>query len=254
MAPRPTNDRWTTRELSRETWPDFEAFFARFGGVQAGCWCMYYRRERPNHAPTEEERIEQNRKDHRRAVHAGTATGILVYAGTTPVGWCQFDRREHLPRFDAGRKYQALVARDRSAVDWRISCFFVDPTARRTGVTEVALRAALAGIARRGGGVVEAFPTTNPRAVASWFGSLGTFRRAGFRPVARFGASHVVVRRRVLGRVARAPSRAAGSRRTRREASTRRRGPPPPRRSAVPSGARRPAARPRSPRTRSRRS
>jgi hypothetical protein len=61
----------------------------------------------------------------------------------------------------------------------------------------VALAAALRAIRKRGGGVVEAYPATNPKAVATWFGSVRMFRRVRFRQVARLGASNVVMRRRV---------------------------------------------------------
>ena len=42
---------------------------------------------------------------------------------------------------------------------------------------------------------MEGFPVTNPRAVAVWFGSVSMFEREGFRVVAPFGASQVLVRR-----------------------------------------------------------
>jgi len=38
---------FTTKELSAETWKDFERMFAKHGGVQAGCCCMFYHRARP---------------------------------------------------------------------------------------------------------------------------------------------------------------------------------------------------------------
>src|SRR5437870_13679849 len=34
---------YSTRELSPDTWPDFERLFSKHGGV-GGCWCMYYER------------------------------------------------------------------------------------------------------------------------------------------------------------------------------------------------------------------
>src|SRR3989449_8575201 len=36
---------YSTRELSPDTWPDFERLFSKHGGV-GGCWCMYYQRPR----------------------------------------------------------------------------------------------------------------------------------------------------------------------------------------------------------------
>ena len=33
---------YETRELSPSTWIDFEKLFEKHGGVQGGCWCMFY--------------------------------------------------------------------------------------------------------------------------------------------------------------------------------------------------------------------
>ena len=186
---------YITRELSPSTWPDFEALFSRYGGVQDGCWCMYYHRPRPNRDQSDEERIAQNRRDHRRLVTHEEAHGILVYEDGRPVGWCQFGRTRELPRVDAGLKYRSLGAKRDPPPDWRITCFFVGREHRRSGVAAAALAAALEAIEHRGGGIVEAYPVTNPRAVATWFGTVSMFRRNGFARVARFGRSNVLMRR-----------------------------------------------------------
>lgn len=186
-----------TRELSETTWPAFEKLFARYGGVQAGCWCMFYHRSGPNHAASETERQEANRRDHRALVREGRGRGVVVYEDGEPVGWCQFGRADDLPRVAGGRKYRSLALGDAPPRLWRITCFFVDKGSRRRGVAKVALHAALGAIARAGGGVVEAFPVTHPGAVAVWFGSVSMFRREGFREVAPFGASQRLVRRAV---------------------------------------------------------
>jgi len=184
---------YTTKELTPARWPDFEKLFAKHGGVQAGCWCMFYHRPLPI---PEKERATRNRRDKRALVLERRSHGILVYAGEQAVGWCQFGPREELPRIDAGRNYRKLALPETTKL-WRITCFFVDRDHRRRGVAQVALRAALQAIRKRGGGLVEAYPATNPRAVATWFGSVAMFERERFRPVAVLGKSNVVMRRRV---------------------------------------------------------
>lgn len=184
---------YTTKELTPETWPLFEDLFAKYRGVQAGCWCMFYHRDRPI---PQGERAARNRRDKKAWVLAGRSHGILVCAGEQAVGWCQFGPQEELPRIDAGRNYRKLGL-PRTAKLWRITCFFVDRDHRHKGVAQTALRAALRAIRQRGGGVVEAYPATNPGAVASWFGSVTMFERERFRPVAVLGKSNVVMRRRV---------------------------------------------------------
>jgi GNAT superfamily N-acetyltransferase len=186
-----------TRELSPTTWSDFEALFSRYNGVQDSCWCMYYHRATPNRGLPDAARSRANRQDHRRLVKRGEAHGVLVYASGQAVGWCQFGRLRELPRIDAGTKYRALGAAKEPAPDWRVTCFFVDRPYRRTGVASLALRAALKSIAKRGGGVVEAYPSTHPRAVAIWFGTVSMFRSCGFAKVAPFGRSNVLMRRSI---------------------------------------------------------
>ncbi len=183
------------RELTVARWTDFEALFAKYGGVQAGCWCMFYHRSGPNRGASEAARQEQNRKDHGELLRRGHAHGVLVYRRGSPVGWCQFGLREDLPRVDGGRKYRALVGELDGPPRWRITCFFVDRPVRREGVARHALHAALEAIQRRGGGVVEGYPATHARAVGIWFGTTSMFEREGFRIVRPFGNSNVLVRR-----------------------------------------------------------
>lgn len=190
----------TTRELSSKTWKDLEVLFRKYHGVQNGCWCMFYHREGPVKGLSDRARIEKNRTDHRTLVLEGSGHGVLVYEAGRPIGWCQFGRRAELPRLDQGRNYPALRLPDPVGPLWRITCFFVDRPHRHRGVCASALKGALEAIARQGGGTVEAYPATHDRAVAVWFGSERLFQEAGFRTVARFGRSNLVMRRRVLAR------------------------------------------------------
>ncbi len=185
------------RELTPARWVDFEGLFQKYQGVQAGCWCMFYHREGPNGPLGSVARQAANRRDHRALLGAGRAHGVLVYRDGAPVGWCQFGRREELPRVELGRKYRELVDHLGPPPAWRVTCFFVDRPHRRAGVAGVALRAALEAIGRLGGGIVEAYPATHGKAVATWFGTTSMFRREGFRVVRPFGRSNVLVRRTV---------------------------------------------------------
>jgi len=219
---------YTTKELSAETWKDFERLFSKHGGVQAGCWCMFYHRARPISAKDEERvnplgsapldlargrrdrplgsapldlargrRASRNRRDKKALVRSGESHGILVYSGDQPVGWCQFGPQEELPRIDAGRNYRKLKLAADGGRWWRITCFFVDRDFRRRGVADLALQAALDAIRERGGGIVEAYPVTNKRAVPIWFGTVRMFERKQFQKIADLGRSNIVMRRRV---------------------------------------------------------
>lgn len=191
--------RYTAKELSPETWPDFEKLFAKHGGVQGGCWCTFYHRSHPipSQGLTKEERTAKNRRNKKTLVDRGHSHGILIYDGNRPVGWCQYGLKEELPRIDAGRNYRKLALRDDGGRLWRITCFFVDTEYRRKGVARVALRAALSSIRKKGGGIVEAYPATSRRAVGIWFGTVGMFEREQFKMVSALGRNSVVMRRSI---------------------------------------------------------
>ncbi|MGI0156528.1 MAG: GNAT family N-acetyltransferase [Thermoplasmata archaeon] len=171
---------------------------------------MFYHRNGPTGPLANESRQERNRREHHALLLEGHAQGIIVYSGRQPVGWCQFGRREDLPRVEQGRKYKSVAAALGEPPRWRITCFFVDRPVRRRGVARVALRAALEVIEGQGGGIVEAYPATHGKAVAVWFGSQGMFEREGFRIIRPFGKSNVLMRRE-LPDARRAGTRRRGS-------------------------------------------
>ena len=101
---------YTTEELTKETWPDFERLFSQGNGWDF-CWCMHFQRLRAlprNQWRTRAERGARNRKQKKELVDEGHAHGILVYANGEPVGWCQYGRSEELPR---GSTTTAVITR-----------------------------------------------------------------------------------------------------------------------------------------------
>ena len=143
---------YATKELSKTTWPDFEKLFSQKNGWDH-CQCMHF--HRPCSLPTDQwlhsraERALRNRREKRQLVEKGRAHGILVYANSEPIGWCQYGFREELPRIDKSRNYQALASRGASVRLWRITCFVVDRKHRKRGVATAALRAALESIRKK---------------------------------------------------------------------------------------------------------
>lgn len=198
---------YTTKELSKKTWPDFVRLFSQGSGWDF-CACMHF--QRPRSLPkdqwlrTRAERGVRNRRQKRALIEQGRAHGILVYDKGEPVGWCQYGPREELPRIDNKRIYQGLAPEDPGKL-WRITCFAVLKPYRKRGVATAALQAALEAIRRQGGGLVEAYPITCwlSRAFGneSTHGTESMFVNAGFKPVAPFGStrysSHVLMRRTI---------------------------------------------------------
>jgi hypothetical protein len=158
---------YTTKELTIKTWPDFERLSWQGNGWDF-CWCMHF--QRPQTLPknrwqhTRADQGLRNRWEKKEPVEQGHAHGILIYANGEPVGWCQYGPREELPRIDNERHYRALRLEDGEKKLWRITCFVTDKMQRRRGIAT--LRAALAAIRKRGGGVVELIQSFHGRSCA----------------------------------------------------------------------------------------
>ncbi|MFL5492949.1 MAG: GNAT family N-acetyltransferase [Gemmatimonadales bacterium] len=188
---------FSTRELSPDTWPDFERLFVP-GSGWAFCACMFFQRGRHLDATEfrgREAMRVQNMAEKRALVHEGRAHGILVYEVSEPVGWCQYGPVEELP-LRGSRRTSRRIPPVESDVRWRITCFVTAIRRRRRGIAGTALRAALASIRERGGGLVEAYPPVTPlRPNWDHGGTVSIFEREGFAVVARPDAPYVVMRR-----------------------------------------------------------
>jgi hypothetical protein len=138
-----------------------------------------------------------NKKTKKAPVKKRRTHGIIVYSGKTPIGWVQYGPKPELPRLDASKPYQKLSLNDEGKRFWRITCFFVDRNNRRRGVAGFGLNAALASIKKKGGGIVEAYPSTKPTKGASlmWSGTASMFADAGFDVASQLGKSSVVMRK-----------------------------------------------------------
>ena len=181
--------------------PDFERLFEKHPAPGAfSCWCTYHHRARPS---VNEEllsgvrRAARNRQRRRELVENESSHGILVYSKGEPVGWCQYGPREELPRFDNYRSYQRPARESGAKRLWRITCFTVDRKHRQRGVASAALKAALQAIRDGGGGIVEAYPIIRWGAYREYLGTVSMFQKEGFKVVAPFGKSNIVMRRSV---------------------------------------------------------
>lgn len=150
--------RFTTKELSTKTWPDFEQFFSRNG--RGSCACMLYQRGRhlsEKKFPSRDERRVEGLREKKELVEQGRAHGILVYADGEPVGWCQYGPVDELPIVRTSRTAEWLLVSDPSSL-WRITCFLTLMGYRQQGVASIALGAVVEAVRERGGGWIEATP------------------------------------------------------------------------------------------------
>lgn len=181
-----------TKSLSPATWPDFEFLFDRHNGLHGGCWCVYHRM-------TMSEFI-QSTKTGRKTMHhdlvfSGKASGLLLYEGENPIGWCQYGRADEFPAFDRMRDYVKLAIPDALKPVWRITCFVVDKERRREGLSKLLLEQTLAAIRTAGGGIVEVFPLQLPGATKpTYTGSIKMYEEHGFAYVAPIGKYNHLMR------------------------------------------------------------
>jgi GNAT superfamily N-acetyltransferase len=169
----------TVRPLTPDLWPAFEQLFGTKGACN-GCWCMYWRIGSAYHKRPR----EQNKAALRKIVHNGPPPGLVALDGSVAVGWCQLTNRRDLPWLDRWRAFDRVDDAD----VWCISCFYIDPKYRRRGVTAALIEGALKAAKRAKAAALEAYPvdTEQPNSTRNLFtGVASTFRRAGFKTVAR---------------------------------------------------------------------
>ena len=163
---------------------------------------QFYSTPENQQPPTRAEKAVRNHRRKETLVKNGKAHGVIVYANGEPVGWCQYGPREELPRVDHTRNYRNLAPKDKPDKLWRITCFVVDKNYRKRGVASTALKGALEGIGRRGGGLVEAIPVskTDQGPGYMYTGRVSMSEKAGFKIVAPFsnGRTATVLMRRTI--------------------------------------------------------
>lgn len=188
--------------LTPERWSDLTQLFGERGAC-AGCWCMWWRLPR---AQWMKQKGAANKEGFRAVVQAGPPPGLLAYADGEAAGWCALAPRTDYPRLANSRVLKPL---DTKPV-WSISCFFVARRFRRRGISLALLRAAAAYARTQGAALIEGYPY-EPKSgwpdVFYYTGQASTFRKAGFREVARRSPTRPIMRRAL-----RTPPRVGNSR------------------------------------------
>jgi GNAT superfamily N-acetyltransferase len=179
------------RELSPETWADFERLFGERGAC-GGCWCMTWRR------PKRDFRTESgagNKAAMKRLMTSGAPVGILFYKGGEAVGWCSVAPREQFLALANSRVWAPV---DDKPV-WSVSCFFLAKGARKQGLSVELLKAAAEFARQHGAKIVEGYPQdlgdkTLPAAFV-WTGPQKSFDRAGFKVAERRSKAKPIMRK-----------------------------------------------------------
>jgi GNAT superfamily N-acetyltransferase len=176
------------REVTSETWSDFETLFERRGGPK-NCWCMVWR------ASGEESRdISRPRRKAamKKRIKSGIPVGILGYDGDNPVAWCSVAPRS---TYRAGLAEQQQG--DAEEDIWSVVCFFIDRSFRGRGVMNALIAAAKRHAKAHGATVLEAYPVAPDSPSYRFGGFIPTFEKTGFVEIGRAGSRRHVVRHRL---------------------------------------------------------
>ncbi|MEL4357847.1 MULTISPECIES: GNAT family N-acetyltransferase [unclassified Luteococcus] len=181
------------RALGPDTWELFEELVERNNGVYGGCWCIGYHPEcgkipRDQHRPVKHQRVLDDE------AHAA----LVVDDDGRCQAWAQYGPPEEL----AGIKHRRAYDKEPPPTpDWRITCVYVDPKHRGSGLAREAAIGALDLISRAGGGLVEAISeSTDGRSAQGRFLFTGTaelLADLGFERVRQVGKHAWIMSRTV---------------------------------------------------------
>lgn len=178
------------KPLTPDTWKPFEKLFGPRGAC-GGCWCMTWRLMKGEYDVS---KGEGNKSKIRKLVNSGEVIGILACEGDKAVGWCAVAPREKYVRLEKSRSLKPV---DEKPV-WSVSCFFIDKSYRRKGLSVPLLKAAVKYAASHGAKIVEGYPI-EPKDdkmpdVFAWTGILSTYLKAGFSEEKRHSPARPIVR------------------------------------------------------------
>ena len=183
---------FTVGQLDASTWDAFAELVERNGGIFGGCWCIGWH-------PEAGQRGVSYRDIKKERVFTDRAHAALVFdEDGLAQGWCQYGSAEELSNIKHRRAYEKDAP---PLPDWRITCFWVDKRHRGQGIARLALEGALAQIAERGGGLVEAIPEVTEGRVAQgrflFSTSVELFEEYGFERVRQVGKHAWIVSRTI---------------------------------------------------------
>ena len=186
--------------LTPERLVDLATLFGQ-GGDPKWCWCSFFR---VRNVDFQSATAASNRQVLVEAVKStaaeGRAPGLIAYRDGEPIGWVSLGPRDDYERLKHSR---VLGPVDDQPV-WSIVCFVVARRARKQGVANALLDAAVAYAREHGATLLEGYPveTDGGRlpAANAYKGTLTMFERAGFEIAARRRANRTSPERPIVRR------------------------------------------------------
>jgi GNAT superfamily N-acetyltransferase len=182
----------TVRELSEATWDDFEVVLGKNGGAR-GCWCMHWRL---SIAEWMAGKGDGNKRAMRELANQGSAPGVVIYRGKTPVAWCSLGPRASFPRLERSKLLATIDDKPVCA----ITCIYVHRKHRGSGLLPAILDAVCGYAADNGYTIAEGYPI-EPRggrragSDTAMTGIASAFLDAGFKEVTRPRNDRPIMRR-----------------------------------------------------------
>jgi GNAT superfamily N-acetyltransferase len=179
--------RW--QPATAERWNDLEELFGSRGAC-GGCWCMSWRKTKKDF---DAGKGDANRRALKKLTASKLPPGVLLYSGDEAVGWCSVAPRPDFVRLEASRVWAPV---DDTPV-WSVSCFFVKKGFRNRGFSVELLKAAVEFARKHGAKIVEGYPNDIDGELPDafvWTGLMESYKRAGFKEVARRSEKKPIVR------------------------------------------------------------
>lgn len=176
--------------LTPSRWKDLEKLFGERGAC-GGCWCMWWKLSRKDF---ENQKGIKNKKAFQKIVSNNERPGILAYYKNEPIGWCAMAPRDKYPLLKNSRVLK--IVDDQKA--WSVVCFFIEKSFRNKGVPVELLKSAIQFVKKSGGKIIEGYPIEPKKKTANvfaWTGFASSFKKAGFKEVARRSPTRPIMRR-----------------------------------------------------------
>jgi GNAT superfamily N-acetyltransferase len=170
--------------VTAERWDDLVEFFERKGPrggtpMPGSCWCMAWREEQ-GPRPLRKAALKS-------AVDEARPVGLLAYVEGRTVGWAAVSPRLDQPKLERSRHFGPLPG-DEDV--FAITCFYVTPEIRGTGISTALLNAAIDYARDCGATALDAFPkaddaphvssTRRAEENYSWMGRRSSYESRGF--------------------------------------------------------------------------
>lgn len=189
----------TIRRANEASWRELQEIFG-VRGPGYRCQCQRYKLQRGETFARQPPEVRSSRL--REQTNAGTpdadTSGLVAYAGSTPVGWCAVE-----PRSEFCGLLRVFTTpwegRDEDKADetvWAITCLFVRAGHRKRGVSRALATAAVDYARRSGARALEAYPIDPDGTISEELhvGTRHTFAGAGLTIVTQPSKRRLVMR------------------------------------------------------------